>query len=198
MIDKHPHHAQMSSTPQWLSGQLLIAAPSLVDSTFTRSVVFICTHNEDGAMGLVINQLYGALSFSSLLAQLDISLATDAADIDVHCGGPVDTGRGFVLHSTDYSSETTGPITADIALTATVEILKDMATGGGPRHALLALGYAAWSAGQLEDELQQNGWFVAPTDLGLIFTGGVNTKWERALASLGTVPAQFSLQSGNA
>ncbi len=192
------HHAKSAMQPQWLSGQLLVAMPTMSDPRFTRSVIYICTHSEDGAMGLVINRLYGALNFASLLEQLDVKLAPEAPDIDVHFGGPVETSRGFVLHSTDYVREGTGKVTSDVALTATVDILKDMATGAGPRHSLLALGYAAWSGGQLESELQHNGWLVAPCDNDLLFDSGLETKWDRAVAKLGITPAFFSGEAGRA
>jgi len=192
------HPPKTPVTPQWLSGQLLIAMPSMSDSRFAKSVIFICTHSEDGAMGLVINRLYGALNFSNLLDQLDVTLSADAPDIDVHFGGPVETGRGFVLHSTDYVREGTGKVTPDVALTATVDILKDMAIGNGPRHTMLALGYASWAAGQLESELQQNGWLVAPADAALLFDNGLETKWDRAVAKLGITPALFSGEAGRA
>lgn len=192
------HHAKTAVKPQWLSGQLLVAMPTMGDPRFARSVIFICTHSEEGAMGLVINRLYGALNFSALLDQLEVKLAAGAPDIDVHFGGPVETSRGFVLHSTDYLREGSGKVTNDVALTATVEILQDMATGNGPRHALLALGYAAWAGGQLESELQQNGWLVAPSDNALLFDSGLETKWERAVAKLGITPALFSGEAGRA
>lgn len=192
------HHAKSAVQPQWLSGQLLVAMPTMSDPRFTRSVIYICTHSEDGAMGLVINRLYGALNFASLLEQLDVKLAPEAPDIDVHFGGPVETSRGFVLHSTDYIREGTGKVTNDVALTATVDILKDMATGAGPRHSLLALGYAAWSGGQLESELQHNGWLVAPSDDALLFDNGLETKWDRAVAKLGITPVFFSGEAGRA
>jgi putative transcriptional regulator len=192
------HHSKNSVQPQWLSGQLLVAMPTMADPRFSRSVIFMCTHSEDGAMGLVVNKLYGALNFSSLLDQLDLKLEQNAPDIDVHCGGPVETGRGFVLHSTDYISDNTGKVTPDIALTSTVDILRDMAAGSGPRHTLLALGYAAWAGGQLESELQHNGWLVVPSDKTLIFDSGLETKWERAVAKLGITPALFSGEAGRA
>ena len=184
--------------PQWLSGQLLVAMPTMSDPRFAKSVIYVCTHSEEGAMGLVINRLYGALNFSTLLEQLDVRLAEGAPDIDVHFGGPVETSRGFVLHSADYQRDGTGKVTADVALTATVDILKDIATGGGPRHSLLALGYAAWAGGQLENELQQNGWLVAPADNALLFDSGLETKWERAVGKLGIRPAFLSGEAGSA
>jgi putative transcriptional regulator len=193
-----PHNAKTKVQPQWLSGQLLIAMPSMSDSRFERTVIFICSHSEDGAMGLVINRLYGALNFSTLLQQLDVTLAPEAPDVDVHFGGPVETSRGFVLHSAEYKREGTGQVTKDISLTATVDILKEMATGAGPRHSLLALGYAAWAGGQLENELQHNGWLVVPSDTALVFDNGLETKWDRAVTKLGITPAHFSGEAGRA
>ncbi len=194
-------HAKMhppSVLPQWLSGQLLIAMPAMDDPHFIRSVIFICSHNEEDAMGLVINKLYGAVRFASLLDQIDVKRAPNAPDINVHCGGPVETSRGFVLHSADYNGEGTGHITPEVALTANVEILRALAMGTGPRQALLALGYAAWAGGQLERELQQHGWLVAPTDSALLFDNGLETKWDRAVAKLGITPALFSGAAGRA
>lgn len=170
----------------------------MADTRFARSVVYLCTHNENGAMGLIVNRLYGSLNFHNLLEQLDLQLAPDVRDIDVHFGGPVEVGRGFVLHSADYLREASSRVTDDVALTATVDILKDMAFGQGPQRALLALGYSAWSSGQLETELQHNGWLVAPADMDILFDSGLETKWDRATAKLGITPLSFSGEAGRA
>jgi putative transcriptional regulator len=198
MADQAGHHRKSSVQPQWLSGRLLVAMPSMADERFAKAVIFICSHNAEGAMGLVINKLYGALNFSTLLNQIEVRLVPEAPDVNIHCGGPVEMSRGFVLHSTDYVREGTGKVTKDVAVTATVDILKDMATGQGPRQALLALGYAAWAGGQLEQELQHNGWLVAPADNAILFDNALETKWERAIAVLGITPALFSGEAGRA
>lgn len=149
-------------------------------------------------MGLIVNRLYGSLNFHNLLEQLDLQLAPDVQDVDIHFGGPVEIGRGFVLHSADYIREGTTQVDKQVALTATVDILKDMAVGQGPRQAFLALGYAAWGGGQLEHELQQNGWLVAPPDMDILFDNALETKWDRAVAKLGITPACFSGEAGRA
>jgi putative transcriptional regulator len=192
------HHRKNPFQPQWLTGNLLIAMPTMEDPRFTRSVILICSHNEDGAMGIVINKLFGALNFSALMEQLEMEASLPAPDIDVHSGGPVEPGRGFVLHSLDYTAETTGRVTPEIGLTSTIDILRDMAKLEGPAQALLALGYAAWSGGQLEAELQQNGWLVLPAKSELVFDRALESKWERALAGLGITPALFSGEAGRA
>ncbi|MEJ0063167.1 MAG: YqgE/AlgH family protein [Alphaproteobacteria bacterium] len=192
------HQSQDFARTDWLTGKLLIAMPNMPDSRFARTVVHLCTHNENGAMGLVINRLYGSLSLHNLLDQLDIKLAPDVRDINVHFGGPVETGRGFVLHSTDYHNEGSAKVSDQVTMTATLEILKDMAAGRGPRLTMLALGYAAWAGGQLEAELQHNGWLVAPADLPLLFDDGLETKWDRAIAKLGITPGSFTGEAGQA
>ena len=187
-----------ATKPDWLTGQLLVAMPNMPDSRFARAVVYLCSHNENGAMGLIVNRLYGSLNFHNLLDQLDLQLAPDVRDVDVHFGGPVEVGRGFVLHSADYLREGSSRVSEEVALTATVDILKDMALGRGPRRALLALGYSAWSGGQLEMELQHNGWLVVPADMEILFDTGLETKWDRAAAKLGITPVTFSGEAGQA
>ncbi len=189
---------RIGAKAQWLTGQLLVAMPNMLDSRFARSVIYICTHNEDGAMGLIVNRLYGSLNFRNLLEQLDLKLAPEVEDVDIHFGGPVEVGRGFVLHSADYLREGSNRVVDHVALTATIDILKDMAVGQGPRQSLMALGYSAWSGGQLEHELQQNGWLVVPSDTDLLFDKALETKWDRAIAKLGITPASFSGEAGQA
>ncbi|MGB4102096.1 MAG: YqgE/AlgH family protein [Alphaproteobacteria bacterium] len=189
---------RIGAKAQWLTGQLLVAMPNMLDSRFARSVIYICTHNEDGAMGLIVNRLYGSLNFRNLLEQLDLKLAPEVEDVDIHFGGPVEVGRGFVLHSADYLREGSNSVVDHVALTATIDILKDMAVGQGPRLSLMALGYSAWSGGQLEHELQQNGWLVVPSDTDLLFDKALETKWDRAIAKLGITPASFSGEAGQA
>ena len=198
MSAHHDHRHKTATKPSWLTGQLLVAMPNMADPRFAHAVIYLCTHTEDGAMGLIVNRLYGALNFHNLLDQLDLKLAPEVQDVDIHFGGPVEIGRGFVLHSADYLREGSNRVDAHVALTATIDILKDMALGEGPRHAFLALGYAAWGGGQLEHELQQNGWLVAPPDMDILFDNGLETKWDRAIAKLGITPAFFSGEAGQA
>lgn len=186
------------SSGGWLTGQMLIAMPSMGDPRFVRSVIYVCSHSANGAMGLVVNRLYGELNFRSLLEQLNLPFGPDLQDIQVHFGGPVEPGRGFVLHSSDYQHDGTMVIDDQVALTATVEILQLLANGNGPEHSLLALGYAGWGEGQLEEELQANGWLVAPADDEIIFDANIETKWERALTKIGISPLMLSADVGHA
>jgi len=182
----------------WLTGQMLVAMPSMMDPRFARTVTYLCSHTPEGAMGIVVNRLYGDLNFEGLLTQLNITRAPGGRDMPIHFGGPVDPARGFVLHSTDYEQQGTLKISDTIALTATVEVLKEIAAGQGPRRALLALGYAGWSAGQLDAELQVTGWLVAPADETIIFDTPPEDKWDRALAKLGVSPIKLSGDIGHA
>jgi putative transcriptional regulator len=190
----------------YLDGQFLLAMPGMADSRFTRSVVYICAHSSDGAMGLIINQPARKITFPDLLLQLDlveaddlIRLPTPAEKLPVLKGGPVETGRGFVLHTADFFIDnSTLTIDESVSLTATVDILRAIAKGDGPRKAMLALGYAGWSPGQLEEEIQQNGWLNVPADPGLLFDGDLEGKYGRALKLLGIDPAMLSGEAGHA
>jgi len=187
-------------------GQFLIAMPSLREGPFARSVVYMCAHRADGAMGIVINQRAQDIQFSKLLVQLEIVKQADAIRLPpsvdavrVLRGGPVDTGRGFVLHSSDYRSEdSTIKINDGVSLTATLDILKAIAQGAGPRRAVLALGCAGWEPGQLENEILANAWLVGPVDAGLIFDTNYSAKYDRALALLGASAASLSADVGHA
>jgi putative transcriptional regulator len=195
-----------SRSQGFLDGQLLIAMPSMADKRFARSVVYLCAHSNDGAMGIVVNKLAEEVSFRDLLVQLEIVQARNEPDlpggvdaIRVHRGGPVETGRGFVLHSADFFLENaTLPITEGVCLTATLEILRAISDGRGPDRALLALGYAGWAPGQLEFEIQANGWLHSQADSGILFDDKVDTKYERALAKIGIEPAMLSTDAGHA
>lgn len=190
----------------YLDGQLLIAMPGMEDERFARSVIYLCAHSPDGAMGIVVNQPAANISFPDLLIQLDIipeadniRLPNNADQISVLKGGPVESGRGFVLHSADFFIEnSTLPIDETISLTATLDILKAIAAGAGPQSAVLALGYAGWAPGQLETEIQANGWLSCPADASIIFDGSVETKYDRALRKLGVDPAMLSHEAGHA
>ncbi|MFM2042857.1 MAG: hypothetical protein RLY86_1433 [Pseudomonadota bacterium] len=181
-----------------LTGQLLIAMPQMPDPRFARSVIYVCAHTDDGAMGLVLNRLFSGIDFDDLLEQLGIEPGPGSADLRVHYGGPVETGRGFVLHTADYSRDGTLLVEDDVALTATVDVLRAISQGRGPQRSLLALGYAGWGPGQLDQEMQSNGWLHAPADMDLLFDPDLETKWERAIAKLGGTLSMLSGEAGHA
>lgn len=183
---------------RFLTGQLLIAMPQMADPRFAQTVIYMCAHSDDGAMGLVINRQIDSISFPGLLKQLEIDAPGANDQIRVMFGGPVETGRGFVLHSPDYVQESTLMIEGDLGLTATMDILKDIASGSGPKRSLLALGYAGWAPGQLDHEIQANGWLHAPASADLIFNDNIDSKWDRALATLGINSALLSGEAGHA
>jgi putative transcriptional regulator len=180
------------------AGQLLVAMPQMQDPRFAKSVIYLCAHTPEGAMGLVLNKLVDSITFPDLLEQLSIEPAISGDEIRVHFGGPVESGRGFVLHTADYQREGTLPINSGIALTATVDILRDMARGAGPRQTLLALGYAGWGPGQLDAEIQANGWLQVPADEQLVFGENLEAKWELAMAKLGIDFGRLSSDAGHA
>ena len=180
------------------AGQLLVAMPQMQDPRFAKTVIYLCAHTPEGAMGLVLNKLVDSITFPDLLEQLSIEPAISGEEIRVHFGGPVESGRGFVLHTADYQREGTLPINSGIALTATVDILRDMARGSGPRQTLLALGYAGWGPGQLDAEIQANGWLQVPADEHLVFGQDLEAKWELALAKLGIDFGRLSSDAGHA
>jgi putative transcriptional regulator len=181
-----------------LVGHLLVAMPGMRDPRFTRTVIYMCAHNHDGAMGLVINRTLESLSFTDLLSQLGIDPSGVADPIVVHFGGPVETGRGFVLHSPDYVQDSTMMVADGVALTATVDILKAIASGAGPRRHLLALGYAGWGPGQLDSEILANGWLHVSADENLIFGPDLEAKWGAAMAKIGIDPRMLSDVAGHA
>ncbi len=181
-----------------MSGQLLVAMPSMQDNRFARTVIYMCAHNAEGAMGLVINRLAGAVTLPDLLQQLGIDTPKSGTDTRIHFGGPVETGRGFVLHSGEYRHESTLEIDDQVALTATVDILQDIAKGCGPRRSLLALGYAGWGPGQLDTEIHANGWLHVAPDEELVFDADLDSKWDRAIAKLGFDPTLLSGDAGHA
>lgn len=182
----------------YLLGQLLLAMPGIRDPRFSKTVIYMCAHSADGAMGLVVNKALESLSFPDLLEQLGIEAGADGSQIDVHFGGPVESGRGFVLHTAEYKQEATMVVDQEIALTATADILRDIASGAGPRRSLLALGYAGWGPGQLDSEIKANGWLHVLPDDELVFGPGLETKWERALGKLGVDPLMLSDEAGHA
>ena len=181
-----------------LTGQLLVAMPSMADPRFARSVIYLCAHSAEGAMGLVVNRLIDSLTFPSLLEQLGIEPGPRLASTPVHFGGPVESSRGFVLHSVDYVQESTLIIDEAIALTATIDVLRAIASGGGPQRRVLALGYAGWAAGQLDAEIQANGWLLVPPDEEIVFGPHNDDKWNRAIAKLGIDLTLLSTEAGHA
>jgi putative transcriptional regulator len=189
----------------FLDGQMLIASPGMRDERFARTVIYVCAHSSEGAMGIVVNQPAPHISFSELLVKLDVIPEKDkiqlpnCAEVTVLRGGPVETERGFVLHSADFFIEnSTLPIDEGICLTATLDILKAIARGTGPASAVLALGYAGWSPGQLENEMQQNGWLHCSADPELIFGLDIEAKYDRALRKIGVRPGMLSSEVGHA
>ncbi len=191
---------------QFLDGQMLVAMPAMEDPRFTRSVIYMCAHSADGAMGIIINQRAPNISFAELMKQLNILSEEDAIQVPptlesmaVHVGGPVEPGRGFVLHSSDYYVEdSTLPIDEGVSLTATIDILRAIAAGKGPDEALLALGYAGWAPGQLENEFQSNGWLHCPADPAMLFDADIDSKYERAIRRIGIDPGRLVNDSGHA
>lgn len=186
------------SSANYLTGQLLIAMPAMGDPRFSKSVIYMCVHNEEGAMGLIVNKLADELSFAELLTQLDIESLGVAPQLPIHFGGPVETGRGFVLHSAGYKQEGTIEVAEGMALTATIDILQDIAENRGPEKFLLALGYAGWGAGQLDGEIRQNAWLHVSDDPDLTFAADNDAKWEHAIAKIGVDLSLLSGEAGHA
>ena len=187
------------STVTSLAGQLLVAMPQMGDPRFSRSVIYLCTHSGDaGAMGLVINKALGSLTLAELFAQLEIESRPFAKKRPVHFGGPVEPGRGFVLHTDEYREEGTLPVAGNIAITATLDIMRAIAKEQGPRQSLFALGYAGWAPGQLDAEIQANGWLSVAADEGIVFDPDHDTKWQRALGKLGVSLSMLSSDAGHA
>jgi putative transcriptional regulator len=190
----------------YLDGQMLIATPAMSDERFARSVIYVCAHSSEGAMGIIVNQPAANINFPDLLVQLDVIPESDLAHsaarpghVKVLKGGPVETGRGFVLHTADFFIEnSTLPIDEGICLTATLDILKAIARGSGPASAILALGYAGWAPGQLESEIQGNGWLHCPADSELIFGDDIERKYAKALSKIGIDLGKLSSDVGHA
>ncbi|MGP1355973.1 YqgE/AlgH family protein [Roseicyclus sp.] len=191
---------QTPSAPADLTGKLLIAMPGMGDPRFASAVVFLCAHSPEGAMGLIVNKRMDEVTFSEMLEQLEIASPGAVRDVPVCYGGPVEPRRGFVLHSSDYRPRGEEGLTVDgrFSMTATLDILEDIANGRGPKQALLALGYAGWGPGQLEAEIAQNGWLTAEASPDLVFGHRMEGKWEAALKSLGIHPLMLSSEAGHA
>lgn len=191
--------ARASGGDNFLEGKLLIAMPGMGDPHFEKSVIFMCAHSAEGAMGIMINKPVSGLSFHDLMEKLELQVTPGTPNFPILYGGPVETGRGFVLHSGDYeSTEATLPVSEDVSLTATLDILRAMAAGKGPKHAIFALGYAGWTAGQIEDEIRRNGWIHCDSDPEILFDGNLDGKWATALRKLGIDASGLSAHVGNA
>ena len=190
--------AQSNIEDIYLPGQLLIAMPSMTDPRFEKSVIYMCAHNSDGAMGLVINRAIDSLTFPELLEQLEIDSGSGGDQIRVLFGGPVEQARGFVLHSPDYLQDASLVVDDNVVLTATIDILRAIADGTGPNNCLLALGYAGWGAGQLDSEIKSNGWLSVDADEDLVFGCDLDEKWERAMTKIGIDPRMLSDSAGHA
>ncbi len=209
MIGSQIYMNRLSKTT-YLNGQLLLAMPNMTDPRFDHSVIYICSHTEDGAMGLVINAFATSIDFPELLEQLNINsdhdLSTDTSylpasaqkEILLHSGGPVEMGRGFILHTADYVQESTLVISETVALTATIDIISAIAQGHGPKDYIISLGYTGWGKGQLEDEIMRNSWLHIEPDEQLLFHTDIDLKWPRAMAKLGVDISMLSSDVGNA
>ncbi len=181
-----------------LRNMLLVATPVLCGDLFNKSVVYVCTHSPAGAMGIVINQRVPELHFSDLLEQLKLPQSGIQFEPVVHFGGPVEQGRGFVLHSTDFMHTDTIRLNRAIGITGTIDILRAISEGGGPERSLFALGYAGWGPGQLDAEIAANNWLTVPADDDLVFRDALGDKWEHAMAKIGVDPAALSFEAGHA
>ncbi len=202
---KIPTSRRRKRNPAYLEGHLLIAMPQMSDRRFARSVIYVCAHSDEGAMGLIINQRASHISFPDLLKRLDIPVpdaedgfASDLLAMPVHVGGPVETGRGFVLHTNDYFAGDSTALDDGVCLTATLDILKAIAAGKGPVNAIMALGYSGWSPGQLESEIQANGWLHCPADKAILFEPDLDAKYQRAMAKIGIDPSHLVSDAGHA
>ncbi|GAF86419.1 unnamed protein product [marine sediment metagenome] len=208
MIMQSPRKTSKSANDGYLDGQILIAMPGMPDDRFKRSVIYMCAHSADGAMGIILNQSAPHIDFPELVSQLlsdeelgddELEMGDQFDNIAVHVGGPVESARGFVLHSCDYFAEdATLAIDKQFCLTATIDILRAIAAGDGPERAILALGYSGWSSGQLESEIQANGWLHCAPDVELVFETSPEDKYERALSKLGINPSHLVNDAGHA
>ena len=195
----------MLSESTFLEGQFLVAMPNMGDARFENTIIFVCAHNDEGAMGFIINRAMANPSVTEflkklgLVSELDIGkIPSDVSQKELHTGGPVEPGRGFVLHSPDYHSTTTLKVNGEVSLTATLEILRDIAVGKGPKDYFLALGYSGWGSGQLEDEIAANGWLTCNHGSSIIYDRDHDTKYMRIMKSMGIDPRLISVETGHA
>lgn len=186
------------SDDHYLEGQLLLAMPGIGDPRFERAVILVCQHSAEGAMGIILNRPFQRLSVAELLQQLEVEPPEEFEHTLVHAGGPVEPSRGFVLHSVEYAQPSTIKVTDTIALTATLDILRDMASHRGPAQTLVALGYAGWAPGQLDKELTRHGWLSAPATGAIVFEAPMEQKWSRAMSSIGIDVRMLSGEAGHA
>ena len=182
----------------YCTGRFLVAMPGMGDERFARSVIYMCAHTGDGAMGLVLNRPIATPTFADLLTQLKVEPVPPTREIRMCQGGPVDSGRGFVLHTSDWNGEGSLRVDDGVSLTASLDILKAIAEGAGPRECVLALGYAGWGPGQLDREIQENSWLSVPADEGLVFGTDHNAHWRQALKKLNIDPIWLSAAAGHA
>jgi putative transcriptional regulator len=181
-----------------LTGQLLIAMPAMNTPHFAQAVIYMCAHTPEGAMGIVVNRPLASPSFGDLLHQLDVTPSPPARQLDLFRGGPVDAARGFMLHTADWTGDGSLMVDREMALTASLDVLKAVADGGGPRQGFLALGYAGWGPGQLDREMTENAWLSAPARMDIVFGPDHQTKWQRAMAILKVNPIMLSGEMGHA
>jgi putative transcriptional regulator len=193
-----PHFLNPLGDVSFLTGQILIAMPKMSDPRFAQSVIFLCAHTPEGAMGLILNRPLKTPKFADLLKQLEIEPSPPSREIRLCAGGPVDDNRGFVLHTTDWKTDGSLDVDGRHMLTASLDILKAVAQGGGPAQAVMALGYAGWGPGQLDEEILQNAWLNAQADDKLLFDAAHESKWQRAMAKLRIDPAKLSNEAGRA
>ncbi len=182
----------------YLGGQVLIAMPNMSDPRFSQAVIYICVHNDEGAMGIVVNHPLDSSDYTNLMEQLEIDVSDSSPKFEMLLGGPVEADRGFVLHSTDYEQDSTMRVNDEIALTGTLDILRAIVNGAGPRDHLVVLGYAGWGPGQLDDEIRRNGWLHVEADKDLLFDYSPSEKWLKALDKLGIDPLMLSDETGHA
>ena len=181
-----------------LIGKFLVSLPQMRDPRFHNSVIYICGHDSNGAMGIIINRHFDSLSFFELLDQLDIPYPPSLRDIKLNYGGPVELGRGFILHTSDYMHSSSLMIAEDIILTSNLDVLKQIAQGDGPEKFILALGYTGWGKGQLEEEIKNDGWIQIDADLETLYSQNVERKWHQVLGKIGVDPDMLSLEGGQA
>ena len=189
---------KMANKPEYLSGQFLIAMPGMPDFRFQKTVIYMCIHSEEGAMGMIINRPFNRAALTTLLKQLDINAEEISSEVNILSGGPVEADRGFVLHTNEYAHESTVKIDSKVSLTATVDVLGEIGSGKGPNKCLVVLGYSGWGAGQLDNEIKGNGWLHVEGDADLLFNGNPNEKWEQAMRRIGVDPLMLSGDLGNA
>lgn len=188
-----------SQDATYLDGQLLVSMPGMSDTRFAETVILLCAHSDDGAMGLILNKVAADISFQSILSELAIQPPPDSPLAQpVHIGGPVEKGRGFVLHSADYSAGDAIEVPGDYRVTTSLSVLRDMAFGTGPTKARLALGYSGWGPGQLEREIRENGWLITDSDSNIVFDTPVDQVWQAAVAKIGIDPRLLATEGGNA